>query len=354
MTRKPLVSVIIITYNQENYIGQALESIVTQKTSFEFEVLVGDDMSTDKTPAIISDFAQRYPAIIKPIIRKKNLGPAPNFVETLKLSQGRYIAICEGDDYWTDPLKLQRQADFLDANPDCVVCFHPVRVIYENGTHEDEIYPVQKDGFTLERLVEGNFIQTNSVMYRATNYNDLPDDILPLDWYLHLYHAKMGGIGFIDKTMAVYRRHKGGIWWSDTSDDAEYKFLQKNYIVHQKFYARASDLLDNEEYSRQMQHHAIALLERVLRLNIDKQQSLLIDVVKRAPETLQFALNGVSSLISDLYKRNYDQAQELLHQKELTERLGKTVSRIQDSRSYKLSKIIVKPINVIRRLISTH
>jgi glycosyltransferase involved in cell wall biosynthesis len=180
MTRKPLVSVIIITYNQENYIGQALESIVTQKTSFEFEVLVGDDMSTDKTPAIISDFAQRYPAIIKPIIRKKNLGPAPNFVETLKLSQGRYIAICEGDDYWTDPLKLQRQADFLDANPDCVVCFHPVRVIYENGTHEDEIYPVQKDGFTLERLVEGNFIQTNSVMYRATNYNDLPDDILPL------------------------------------------------------------------------------------------------------------------------------------------------------------------------------
>jgi hypothetical protein len=250
-------------------------------------------------------------------------------------------------------MKLQMQVDFLDAHKDYTVCFHPVRIVYENGTHKDEVYPAQKEGFTLERLVEYNFIQTNSVLYRAaTNYDDIPDDIQPLDWYLHLFHANSGGIGFIDKTMSVYRRHEGGIWWMDDSSEAEYNFLQKNYISHQRFYARASSLLNNKEYGRQMQYQAIALLERVIQLDIDKQQTLLARFMKDAPDTLHFALDGAADLISDLYRLSHEQSQLLTQQKMAIERLDKAMEVILNSRTYKISKTILKPLKAVKRLVA--
>jgi len=214
---KPIVSIICTTYNQAQYIRQALEGFVTQKTDFYYEAIVADDSSKDETRQIIQEFTDEYPDIIKPIFRPKNIGSMPNFIDALKQARGKYIAICEGDDFWTDRLKLQRQVDFLDENKDHALVFHSVRVFFENNESSVSIFPNRRSRFTIDELIKENFIQTNSVMYRKQDYSKMREDIMPGDWYLHLYHAQFGKIGFIDKTMSAYRRHAGGVWWDTAS-----------------------------------------------------------------------------------------------------------------------------------------
>lgn len=221
MLGKVKVSVLCLSYNQVDYIEECLDSILMQKTNFDFEVLINDDASNDGTKEIIEKYQKKYPKIIKPNYQKENQysqGKRNMIVRyLLPHAKGKYLAICEGDDYWTDPHKLQKQVDFLDENPEYSLCFHPVKVFFENGEEKDSVYPTGTTGFTVERLLEGNFIQTNSVMYRARSkpeYSKLSTDVMPGDWYLHLYHAQFGKIGFINKVMSAYRRHEGGIWWS--------------------------------------------------------------------------------------------------------------------------------------------
>ena len=139
-----LVSISIITYNQKDFIRQTLDGILMQKTNFAFEVLIHDDCSTDGTTEIIKEYEEKYPEIIRPIYEEENQfskgkGIVRNFI--FPRVQGKYIAFCEGDDYWTDENKLQKQVDFLEANPDYTVCFHRVKKIYEPKIHEDEVFP---------------------------------------------------------------------------------------------------------------------------------------------------------------------------------------------------------------------
>ncbi|GHV21159.1 hypothetical protein FACS189494_06150 [Spirochaetia bacterium] len=231
----PLVTIACITYNQEKFIRDALESFVTQKAKFHFEVIIADDCSADSTPDIIREYEQKYPDIFKPIYRKENIGAIENFVDTLSCAHSKYVIINEGDDYFTDPQKLQKQVDFLETHPECSICFHPVQVIYEDEPSKIEIFPVPNQRFdktylTLDDLLKHNFIQTNSCMYhwRFTDEdisNVFPKDILPGDWYLHLLHAQIGNIGFLDEVMSVYRKHSGGIWY-DSYKDLEGLFLK--------------------------------------------------------------------------------------------------------------------------------
>lgn len=226
---KPRVSILCITYNHGKYIKQALDGFMSQKTTFPFEVIIHDDKSTDGTDSIIKDYARQFPDVIRPIFEKENQYSQGNYSFITRMfarAKGEYIAFCEGDDFWTDPTKLQRQVDFLDRHLDYALVFHPVRVFFENGKEGDTIFPVEKTGFTLRRLIRGNYIQTNSVMYRARNdYNTMASDPLPGDWYAHLYHAQSGKIGFIDRVMSAYRRHDAGVWWGDSGQRA--KFLKK-------------------------------------------------------------------------------------------------------------------------------
>lgn len=223
------VTILCVAYNQEKYINQTLAGFVMQKTDFPFVVIIGDDCSTDGTAQIISVYAEKYPNIIQPIFNKKNMGAEQNFFNMVKMCNSQYVATCEGDDYFIDPLKLQKQVDFLDSHPECSICFHPVLVSIEGSPQHDSIFPSKQDRFNkeileLDDLLKQNFIQTNSVMYRwrfsgENQFNDfLPHNILPGDWYIHLLHAKKGKIGFIDEVMAVYRRHPGGVWWENLFD----------------------------------------------------------------------------------------------------------------------------------------
>ncbi len=134
-----LVSVICITYNHENFIAQALDSILSQETNFEFEVLVGNDTSSDRTGEIINEFVKKHKNIVF-LNREINLGANKNFIELAKLVKGKYVAICEGDDYWTDTGKLQAQVDFMENNPEYTICFHPVKIIYEDNKTKFHIF----------------------------------------------------------------------------------------------------------------------------------------------------------------------------------------------------------------------
>ena len=239
----PRLSVVCLAYNAAPYIRQALDGFLMQKTRFPFEVLIHDDASTDGTADIIREYAERFPDIVRPVFQRENQfskGVAASSAFLWPLIRGKYVAMCEGDDYWTDPLKLQKQVDWLDAHPDSSVCFHPVVVHFEDGSHKDSAYPMPKDcpdGFTFEGLLRHNFIQTNSVVFRwklKGRENEVPADITPRDWFTNLLHAEKGPIGFIPEAMGVYRRHSGGVWWN--SPDAPDVFYLRNGFRHLAFY----------------------------------------------------------------------------------------------------------------------
>lgn len=224
------LTVICLTYNHVNFIQRALDGFVMQKTDFPFEVIVHDDASTDGTAEIVRQYAEKYPDIIKPIFQTENqwskgVSITKNFI--YPQVRGKYVALCEGDDYWIDENKLQKQVDFLDANDEFSICFHPVEVIWEKNEKKPDIFPTEHFRFgltelTLNHLLKRNFIQTNSVVYRWRfsdgEYNSLPEHIMPGDWFLHIMHAELGGIKCLSDVMSVYRRHKGGVWFGVGKD----------------------------------------------------------------------------------------------------------------------------------------
>ena len=225
---RPKVSVVTTTHNQEAYVRDAFDSFVAQQIDFPMEIIVADDASTDTTRAIIQEYVDRYPQLFRPILRPKNLGLNRNLVDALSRARGTYIALCEGDDYWIDPQKLSKQVAFLDRHPETAVCFHPVRVIWEDGRVEDEDFPPVswRDDLSLDALIRRNFIQTNSVVYRRLpRYSRIPADVMPLDHYLHVRHAFSGNIAMLPETMSVYRRHSQGMWNNRVVDPRKFWLL---------------------------------------------------------------------------------------------------------------------------------
>ena len=222
------VTIVTTTYNQEKYIGQAIDGMIMQKTKFPFKILISDDCSTDNTKKILEDYKHKYPDKIEIINHEKNLGAMQNFVDTLsKVKDSEYVALCDGDDFWTDENKLQKQVDFLDGNKDFNICFYKSRLFYQNGEKEDEIIPHDiEEVTTIEDLVNQNYIVANSVLYRW-KFNDIdlkdifPENIVPGDYYIHLLHAQDGKIKMINEVMSAYRRHDSGVWWSEDNKDKE-------------------------------------------------------------------------------------------------------------------------------------
>lgn len=243
----PKVSIVTTTHNQEAYVRQAFDSFVAQQTDFPVEIVVADDASTDSTPSIIRDYTSRYPHLFRPIFRPENLGLNKNLVGALSASRGEYIALCEGDDYWIDPLKLSKQVAFLDRHPQTAVCFHPVRVVWEDGYAKDSKFPPVhvRGNLSLDGLILLNFIQTNSVMYRRLpRYDDIPADVMPLDWHLHVRHAARGEIAMLPDTMSVYRRHAEGMWHNQVMDPA--KFWQAQGPGHAATFDAMLDVFEGD------------------------------------------------------------------------------------------------------------
>ena len=215
------VSVICNAYNHGPYIRDALEGFVSQKTNFNYEVLIHDDASTDNTADIIREYERKYPELIKPIYQTENqYSKGVNITRTFHLSRlkGTYIALCEGDDYWTDPKKLQRQFDAMEAHPELDICAHAVlKIQASSGQVLCNIAPSDKEiVFSTEEVIAGGggFVATNSLFFRRELLENQPEfrKYCSLDYSLQIHGALRGGMLYLPDNMAVYRFLVAGSW----------------------------------------------------------------------------------------------------------------------------------------------
>lgn len=223
---QPLVSVCIITYQQARFIAQAVEGALLQKTDFPVEILIGEDESTDGTREICLDFAKRHPDRVRVFLRNRRdamsvdaqARGSHNFQMTLREARGEFIALCEGDDFWTDPEKLQRQVDYLRVNPDCAGCFHDAKLVDAGGrTLLNSYFQSDQDKFTQHDVLESLLSRepTCSLVFRRSAITEpLPEWYLrrSCDLYLDLLLTNHGSLGFVRRNMGAYRKHADGIW----------------------------------------------------------------------------------------------------------------------------------------------
>ncbi len=245
----PKVSVCMVTYNQERFIGQAVESALMQETTFPVEIVIGEDCSTDQTRSIVQELACRRPEKIRPLLAERNMGARANFMRTLGECRGQYVAMLEGDDYWTNPHKLQRQVDLLDARLDWAMCFHPAQIIYDDWRKEPGMWPEKwdKPEATIVDLFNMDFIPTNAVLFRNRLFKEFPawfPKLVMGDWPLHILNAAHGNIGFLPEVMSVYRVHAGGLWTSTPRAEQLTAIMRMLTAVDHHFRGRYAEPID--------------------------------------------------------------------------------------------------------------
>ena len=301
-----IVAIKCFVYNHEPYLRDCLEGFVMQQTNFPFVAIVHDDASTDGSAAIIREYEEKYPDIIKPIYETENqyskhdgsLGRIMN--AAVDATGAKYVAMCEGDDYWTDPLKLQKQVDFMEANPEYSICFHKVNTLIQaTGEVKEEFIVRDMPGkSTILDLAEGNYIHTPSVMYRKypnilETYQRLMP-CLPGDYVIWMLLAERGDIYKFDEPMAVYRYGSG--MWSDKQNDT-------NLLLYIQTLCKMSVVVD-EKVKRILQQSQInpisknfcATIENLKKQHLQVRSShayrigvLLLNPIKKIRKYLQFS-----------------------------------------------------------------
>lgn len=229
------VSVCVVTYNHEKFVAKMLDSILMQQTTFDFEIIVGDDLSKDNTRATLTEYQQRFPDKIRLLLHPKNLGLNGKFnaLATFAAAKGEYIAQFDGDDYLLVPDKLQKQVEMMDANPHYSACFHNARVIYDDNAAPPHLVNwINKKEFTVDDLIgedELCFIATSSLMFRREDFAKNPDP----EWTnkstsgdipRNIMLATRGPIGYIDEVMSVYRKQRGGASFADNHYGKDFLF----------------------------------------------------------------------------------------------------------------------------------
>lgn len=252
MKKTPLVSIRCFVYNHEPFLRQCLDGFVMQQTTFPFEAIVHDDASTDGSAAIIREYAERYPDIIKPIYETENQYNKPDnsiyrIIKAAMHPDSKYVAICEGDDYWTDPYKLQLQVDFLESHPDFIMSCHSFSIYYEDikelKAHQLEVFDRLPSYFfkgkeycslSLQEYFYCKwFTQTLTVIYRKQNYLDSSKRKLfseIYDYIFFYYILKEGKCALFRDNMGVYRKHSGGVYTSRSDIEWGEKLIT-NYIT---------------------------------------------------------------------------------------------------------------------------
>lgn len=255
----PLVSVLCCSYNQEKFIETALKNIVNQKTDFNYEVIVADDCSTDETPQIIAKYSQQY-SQIKAILRDIHVGVGKNYYEALNKVQGKYLAICDGDDVWLDEHKLQKQIDFLETHQDYTICCSDVLWHYTDNSKEDCTFKIRqylpkklqnKQGLDFEDLLQYRFIPSCTTVMRWQMKENIPlwlEEHCVIDFPLTLIHAMMGKIKVFDEVLAQYNIHNKGV-----SRQEQEPFYQKKMGKILQYVNRYTDGYKDQEITNYIQ-----------------------------------------------------------------------------------------------------
>ncbi|MBU1668277.1 glycosyltransferase [bacterium] len=292
---KPLVSICCISFNHEAFLEKALDSFLIQETNFPFEILVHDDASTDRSADIIREYEAKYPNLIKPIYQTENQysqNIEPMSAYNYSRAKGKYIAVCEGDDYWTGTDKLQLQADFLEANDDYSICYHNSTVVDENDTLISTMkHPCPTDYSKDEMLLGEMFILTNTILFKTFTPDELEDFRNQFREAFNGDMALMHHLGFLGKCKymenidyAAYRVHSGGIW-SAINEVKKIIHLSKSKRLMQENLSSRPDLIKKMDQSI-ASDFAVSLSRILLSLDF-KGYKRLISII-REDERLSF------------------------------------------------------------------
>ena len=229
------VSVCVVTYNHEKFVAQMLDSILMQRTTFPFEIIVGDDCSKDTTVGILKEYQTRFPEKIRLILHESNMGlnGKYNALSTFAAAKGEYTAQLDGDDYLVSPDKLQKQVEMMDANPHYSASYHNAKVVFDdNSAPPYLVNTVRKSEINVEDLIQEDelcYIATSSLMFRTKDFAEHPDP----EWSnlstsgdipRNIMLASRGPIGYIDEVMSVYRKNRGGASFVDNHESADFLF----------------------------------------------------------------------------------------------------------------------------------
>lgn len=237
----PTVSIFCMVYNHEKYIANAIQGFLMQKTNFNSVIVIGEDCSPDGSRKVIDSYVETYPGKFKLMYHDVNVGAHKNQEIILKNCKGKYVAICEGDDYWTDPLKLQTQVDFMKYNPDYAICFTDYKM-YNQTTNTFE-HPnlieqyKEKSSFSRKDIVLDNFIPTLTCLFKnfPQNVQYLKKELFPGDWFIHILNSKNGKIKFLPIVSAVYRKHDGGACSSSNPITNNLRYINSIDIFRKQF-----------------------------------------------------------------------------------------------------------------------
>lgn len=318
------VTVVTVTYNHKDYIRQCLDSLVCQKTNFRYQILVGDDCSTDGTTDIVRDYAKRYPKLIVPIIRPKNIGSIRNFGGICDSVTSKYIAFCDGDDYWTDENRLQKQVDYLEAHPEMNGCYCRMRIQVddewelENYYKADKktgqlIWPDCKPGYkvskapvTVKEMARELNTQAVNTMLRVNH------EIHPLpSWFYQSYigdapyiflQMGRGKMGFMPDVMCVYRRSNSGIFYSENK---EVHFL-KTRLEYIKYFSGLRDFFKENfgsfgivDFENRIKLEAYNYLNVLVKQDRTEE---IADFFRNFPEAGKISLNAYLTFYNDSRK----------------------------------------------------
>lgn len=306
----PMLTIVCTSFNHEKYIHKAIEGFLMQQTNFSFEIIVHDDASEDGTVDIIREYRDRHPGLIFPIFQEENQysqGVRPVFTWVWPKIRGRYLALCEGDDFWTDPFKLQKQIYFLEKNPTFSVCYHRVKELNEaDGSLALETLNLAETEktYSIYDLAQKNFIRTPSVVYRKTE-KGLPEWFFraPLgDYLLHMLHAREGKIKYFPETMAVYRRNRPFAWSSLSHISRLQMWFQVLKFSILEY--GTDELLKHNLYSQML--HCYADFERVcIREN---EFRILSDTIR---DLLKFSPEFVDLWVERVYREQVEHLSEV-------------------------------------------
>lgn len=288
----------MLAYKHEHFVAQAIESVLKQQTDFPVELVIGEDGSPDRTLEVIRRYASTEKVEIRVRSNTPNIGMMRNFQATLQECRGQFVALLEGDDYWTDVEKLQRQVELMEGNRETAICFHPVDVLEQRVLVQDRRTRVVPECTTIYDLAQGNYMHTCSVLFRAGLFADFPPSFLAAsagDYFLHMLNARFGAIRKIDRKMAVYRVHEGGAW--SEAPNMDLKILQYLECMIGNFPSDVDEILKDR-------HRKIAFASFVRRANEPGSVERLRQCLRYGED--HFA-DRISSAMSDIaaFKRSF-------------------------------------------------
>ncbi len=311
--QKPLLSVCITTYNHEAYIARAIESVLSQKTDFPFEIIIGEDNSSDNTRNIAIEYRNRYPEKIRLILNdRKNViyinglpTGAWNFLQALSNADGKYIALIDGDDYWTDSSKLQNQVGFLEAHPEYAICGHLVEVVDGNGDLLENS-PVVRNSpeiFSMKDVLKGPPVHTSSLVFR--NFDMKRNAAYPYLLSLPAGDALITsmlldqGKGYrFDKIWSAYRLHQGGVWSTKPAYLKYFEAFQIKYVFH-KLYPEIFNIYSWANVCSLLSQSFISTITSVVKGMSIAPLARLLDIVAKqnVVPSLEFILFSIIALL---------------------------------------------------------